>query len=483
MSVREAKQAPKTKRPRIKRTPKPRATTTARIPARWKIHPDYNDCPGKWYPAPASLRMLGKKMPSGCSWALMNFINASMNDNYRAGHEYSDVPAAKWSDNRVHGLATAPMSIRDLAEEIGFSLRAVEYNLSDILKRGAVARMVSEDRLFQFTVSFLHFHEVLDPEAEPDPGAGQEAAAEPAPEAKPDEIPTEEKPKARFKARGSERIETPPISGLVLSEDVAKQVSFDFEVVAGEMRINRFELLSAGQTEANGQGETGAKPQGELQGEEKGNAEGEKKANAMLIPEGLRENTPQFITVSTALPFLAPEEPETSAIIEAVESLRARTGKPLSYAVRVSGDYIEVAISPRVSGSGDSPAPPPRPSHPDSIAPILEAFLPAGGILSESDARRLLRNCQGATAVEIGARAAQLIPDLVAAKQRGAFRTTVVGVLLKQLPEFFQGEGVDMWRRDRQTKEDEAADEEQVAEQERELREYFAQKKNTRGAS
>lgn len=138
-------------------------------------------------------------------------------------------------------------------------------------------------------------------------------------------------------------------------------------------------------------------------------------------------------------------------------------------------------LSPAAAAAGapsDAPgsaSPPPHPSHEEALSdyqpvtPILEAFRPYDGGITDSRARRLLKDCGGATPEEVGDKAKQ-----IAAGIKG-HNKNIVGILLKQLPEFFHSvEAVKMWRRERDIAADErTAQEQNAAERRRELRAWL----------
>lgn len=106
------------------------------------------------------------------------------------------------------------------------------------------------------------------------------------------------------------------------------------------------------------------------------------------------------------------------------------------------------AIAEEVLMSGSQPDIP----APDSITPILEAFKPVGGIL-HSKARWLMRNCPGATAVEIADKASELIPGILKNKTVHSAVAVLLGsqINIGELRRFFHSaDDLKQWRRERE---------------------------------
>lgn len=116
-------------------------------------------------------------------------------------------------------------------------------------------------------------------------------------------------------------------------------------------------------------------------------------------------------------------------------------------------------LSPAAAAAGapsDAPgsaSPPPHPSHEEALSDyqpvigIIEAFRPLG-VITESKCRRLLKDCGGATALEISTKAAKEVPGILAQVRRGAV-SNPVGLLIHKLEQFFHSPAqVDQWRRE-----------------------------------
>ena len=89
----------------------------------------------------------------------------------------------------------------------------------------------------------------------------------------------------------------------------------------------------------------------------------------------------------------------------------------------------------------------------ETITPILEAFRPIAGGITDSRARRLLKDCGGATPQEIAARASELIPGIKANKHAHSPVAILTGSETKpgELPRFFHSPAaLKQWRRERE---------------------------------
>jgi hypothetical protein len=81
------------------------------------------------------------------------------------------------------------------------------------------------------------------------------------------------------------------------------------------------------------------------------------------------------------------------------------------------------------------------------IAPILEAFRPLRGGITDSHARRLLKDCGGATPAEIADKTGECIAAVI--NQRTV--KNPAGLVIHKLMEFFHAPAsLEMWRRDRE---------------------------------
>jgi hypothetical protein len=98
------------------------------------------------------------------------------------------------------------------------------------------------------------------------------------------------------------------------------------------------------------------------------------------------------------------------------------------------------------------------------IAPILEAFRPLRGGITDSHARRLLKDCGGATPAEIADKTGEFIAAVI--NQRTV--KNPAGLVIHKLMEFFHAPAsLEMWRRDR---EEQAAQEAAAAQRAEERR-------------
>lgn len=171
------------------------------------------------------------------------------------------------------------------------------------------------------------------------------------------------------------------------------------------------------------------------------------------------DNHQQFLVVRSA--FYEARKIARSDYREWLSLATGRTASP------TEGDVIR----PNPSGNGREPSAAavssePRTNAAAALTPILEAFAPYGGI-TDSRARRLLKDCGGATPVEVGDKAREIAGSI-----KGPGRKNVVGILLTQLPEFFHSEAaLAQWLRQREQSADEStAEETERAERRAQLR-------------
>lgn len=114
--------------------------------------------------------------------------------------------------------------------------------------------------------------------------------------------------------------------------------------------------------------------------------------------------------------------------------------------IRESAAAAAVSVEkPAAAAASPDPSPNPTP-EPEPLAPLLTAF--AGYVITDNEARRLLRDCGNATVEEVGAKAGELVRTInPKAPNPGAI---VNSIRTRQLPEFFRSPAaVAMWRRDR----------------------------------
>jgi len=154
--------------------------------------------------------------------------------------------------------------------------------------------------------------------------------------------------------------------------------------------------------------------------------------------QGNQENEESVQTAETTL---------YSASGDAVQTFGADPSFMYSDADIRESAAAAVSVSEEPAAAAASPDPSLNPTpEPEPLAPLLEAF--AGYVITDNEARRLLRDCENATVEEVGAKAGELVRTInPKAPNPGAI---VNSIRTRQLPEFFRSPAaVAMWRRDR----------------------------------
>ena len=256
----------------------------------------------------------------------------------------AEIPAAEWEHKsgvaRVRTIATAPVSAGVIAKEVEYSLRSVQYSLSYLFDAGVIARRKA-GKLFQYALAMEYWDKVEKPEDDESPITVEASGDNDEDESDEEDDQAAAEP-IRFCGTGSQvRLEKPiRVSSITFDARIA------CEFVGGELRAT---VRSEGEVKANDL-RNGLHVAPESSSEAKANVSRnplrDKVCNTLTTNgnASYKMQTPSTLTSFSFLPALGPE---AAAASEAVAALQKRVGgKALAFDVRVSGDYVQVAITP-----------------------------------------------------------------------------------------------------------------------------------------